>query len=129
MQEFFLIGKGKTKPFPLMVDIKGCTQVPCDVYKGLNTVVQVHFVSSKANIHTLTAIVTPQLWVILTEDIVYDFQFNVDHYYPEIPATMQLNLVDKDNEVITCFSASIRVRKGTAANSVNDCFMLRVDVN
>ncbi|XP_049305648.1 NPC intracellular cholesterol transporter 2 isoform X1 [Bactrocera dorsalis] len=137
--------KDTTKPTPLMVDIKGCTQIPCDVYKGQTTVVQVHFVSTKDNIHKLTAkcyatalgITVPyelpddvadvcqnllyeaMCPLYATEDVVYDFQFYVDQYYPEIPATIELNLVDKDNEVITCFSASIRVRKGTATNNVN----------
>ncbi|XP_011178281.2 NPC intracellular cholesterol transporter 2-like [Zeugodacus cucurbitae] len=132
--------KDKSKPFPLMVNIDGCEQIPCDVYKGRTVVMQVHFVSTKDNIHELTAkcyatalgITVPyelpddvadvchnllhqaMCPLYATEDVVYDFQFYVDHYYPEIPATIELNLVDKDNEVITCFSASIRVHKGTA---------------
>ncbi|CAD6994342.1 unnamed protein product [Ceratitis capitata] len=52
-----------------------------------------------------------------TEDVVYDFRFYVDNHYPEIPATIELNLVDEDNEVIVCFSASIRVHKGTGSGS------------
>lgn len=43
-----------------------------------------------------------------TEEVIYDFKFYFGKYYPEIPATIELNLVDKDIEVITCFTANNR---------------------
>ncbi|XP_054747912.1 mite group 2 allergen Tyr p 2-like isoform X1 [Anastrepha obliqua] len=138
--------KDTSKPMPLSVSIEGCEEPPCIVYKGQTSIIAVHFVSTKDNIRNLTAqcyattlgITVPyelpedvadvcqnllygaMCPLYATEDIVYDFQFYVDTYYPEIAVTIELNLTDADDDVIACFSTSIRVRKGTRTNVITD---------
>lgn len=47
-----------------------------------------------------------------TEDVVYQFNFFVESYYPEIPVAVEVSLQDENNESVACFICNIKVKKG-----------------
>ncbi|XP_017481443.1 PREDICTED: epididymal secretory protein E1-like [Rhagoletis zephyria] len=46
-----------------------------------------------------------------SEDVSYNFIFDVDSSYPEISVKVQLNLVDENDESVACFITDIKVQK------------------
>lgn len=47
-----------------------------------------------------------------TEDVIYQFNFFVDSYYPEISVAVEVSLLDENDESVACFICNIKVRKG-----------------
>lgn len=45
------------------------------------------------------------------QEVVYNFQFLIAKYYPEISANIEVSLVDGNQNVLTCFMCSIKVKK------------------
>lgn len=45
------------------------------------------------------------------QEVVYNFQFLVAKYYPEISANIEVSLVDENKNVLTCFMCPIKVKK------------------
>ncbi|KAM7363438.1 NPC intracellular cholesterol transporter 2-like isoform 1-T1 [Cochliomyia hominivorax] len=128
----------KGEPFPLNVDIEGCTEPPCDVVKGTTVVMYVHFVGTRDNTETLSAKVRATTFGITvpyelpdevadvcsnlmngatcpiynTEDNVYKFNFFIEAYYPEISVAVEVSLIDENEETVACFICNIKVKKG-----------------
>ncbi|XP_004536618.1 epididymal secretory protein E1 [Ceratitis capitata] len=128
----------KGQPFPLSVDIEGCETVPCNVIKGSTAIMNVHFVGTRDNTKKITGVVhATSLGITIpyplpdevadvcsnllygaecpideTEDVVYNFKFDVDSSYPEVSVKVQLDLVDELNQSVACFIADIKVQKG-----------------
>ncbi|XP_065359635.1 NPC intracellular cholesterol transporter 2-like [Calliphora vicina] len=126
------------QPFPLSVEVEGCTEPPCDVIKGTTAVMDVHFVGTKNDIRSLNAkVLATALGITVPyelpedvadvcsnlldgatcpigkdEDVVYKFNFHVDSYYPEIPVAVQVSLNDENDESVACFICDIKVKKG-----------------
>ena len=48
-----------------------------------------------------------------TEDVVYQFNFYVDSYYPEIPVTVEISINDENDDSVACFICNIKVKKGS----------------
>ncbi|KAH8243076.1 hypothetical protein KR032_004327 [Drosophila birchii] len=131
----------KDKPFPLAVNIQDCEEPPCLVYKGTTAVMEVHFLGNKNNIKSMTATTTAKVWGINApydlpeevsnvcrnllygamcpidkdEDVIYQFNFYVEPIFPEVTAEVTVTLNDEDGEVVTCFVASCKLRKGPTA--------------
>ncbi|XP_053953955.1 NPC intracellular cholesterol transporter 2-like [Anastrepha ludens] len=127
----------KGQPFPLSVDIEGCDQPPCNVVKGTTALMKVNFVGTHDNTKKITAVVHATTLGITvpyplpedvadvcsnllygascpidkSEDVVYNFKFDIDSSYPEIKVKVQLNLVDESNESVACFTADVKVQK------------------
>lgn len=45
------------------------------------------------------------------EDVTYNFQFEVTHYYPTIAVVVQLSLYDEQNRVLFCTRIPVKVDK------------------
>ncbi|XP_043064986.1 NPC intracellular cholesterol transporter 2 homolog a [Drosophila ficusphila] len=127
----------KNKPAPLGVNIKDCDQPPCVVYKGTIAEMEVHFLGNNDNIKSITAVVTAKVLgmnlpyalpeevsnvcinllygamcpIDKDEDVTYQFNFYVDPSFPEITADVTVTLNDAQNEPITCFVVSCKIRK------------------
>ncbi|XP_016990051.1 NPC intracellular cholesterol transporter 2 homolog a [Drosophila rhopaloa] len=132
----------KNKPFPLEVRIKDCDEPPCVVYKGSIAVMEVQFLGNNNNIRSITATTTAKVFgmnlpyvlpdevsnvcqnllygamcpIDKDEDVTYEFNFYVDPSFPEITADVTVTLNDAQNEPITCFVVSCRIRKGATAS-------------
>ncbi|EDW81705.1 uncharacterized protein Dwil_GK10874 [Drosophila willistoni] len=129
----------KDKPFPLSVRVENCEEPPCVVYKGSSAVMEVHFLGNKNDMRNITAKTTAKVFgmnlpyelpeevsdvcsnlmygaicpIDKNEDVTYKFNFYVEPSFPEITADVTVTLNDEQNEPITCFICSCKLRKGT----------------
>ncbi|XP_017481442.1 PREDICTED: protein NPC2 homolog [Rhagoletis zephyria] len=132
------------EPFPLSVDVEGCEEIPCTVLKGSTVVMQVHFVGNRDNTKQISAnVYATALGITVpyplateladvcsnllygancpidkTEDVVYNFNFEVDTSYPEISVKVRLNLVDENSDSVACFITDIKVRKSSGTRQL-----------
>ncbi|XP_030376220.1 uncharacterized protein LOC115625335 [Scaptodrosophila lebanonensis] len=128
----------KGKPFPLSVRVEGCEEPPCEVIKGTTAVMEVQFLGNRNDIKNIEAKVTAKVLgmnlpydlpeevsnvcsnlmfgaicpVDKNEDVTYKFNFYVEPAFPEITADVTVTLNDENNDVITCFICSCKLRKG-----------------
>uniref|UniRef100_A0A1A9X415 MD-2-related lipid-recognition domain-containing protein n=1 Tax=Glossina brevipalpis TaxID=37001 RepID=A0A1A9X415_9MUSC len=143
-------------PLPLSVNIEGCDEPPCDVFKNETAIMRIHFVSTKNNIRSLTTQVKAKVIgltvpyplpdkvadvcsnlmygaicpIYKTEDVVYQFNFFVENIFPEILVSVDISLVDDSHEPITCFTCDIKVKSRKARkerNQVNGHLLLLGD--
>ncbi|XP_017873360.1 PREDICTED: epididymal secretory protein E1 isoform X2 [Drosophila arizonae] len=131
----------KNKPAPLNVDIKDCPEPPCVVYKGQFAIMDVQFLGDKNNIASITAKVQAKVFgmnlpydlpeeisnvcinllygamcpIYKDEDVTYRFNFYVDPLFPEITADVTVTLNDADDNPISCFIVSCKLRKGPSS--------------
>lgn len=55
-----------------------------------------------------------------SQEVLYKFDFHVEDYYPEISASIQVSLVDEENnETISCFVCSIKVKRRNTSQQAN----------
>ncbi|XP_016953622.1 uncharacterized protein LOC108026922 [Drosophila biarmipes] len=132
----------KGLPVPLDVRIKDCDEPPCVVYRGSIAVMEVHFLGNNNNINSITATTTAKVLgmnqpydlpdevsdvcrnlmygaicpIDKDEDVTYQFNFYVETWFPEITADVTVKLNDAQNEPITCFVVSCKIRKGATAS-------------
>ncbi|XP_017071922.1 uncharacterized protein LOC108108384 [Drosophila eugracilis] len=132
----------KNKPFPLDVKIQDCDEPPCVVYKGGYAIMEVHFLGNQNNIKSITATTTAKVLgmnlpyalpeevsnvcinllygaicpIDKDEDVTYQFNFYVDPSFPLITADVTVTLNDAQNEPITCFVVSCKIRNGATAS-------------
>ncbi|KAH8383678.1 hypothetical protein KR009_009999 [Drosophila setifemur] len=137
------------KPFPLGVNIIDCVEPPCVVYKGTYAVMEVHFLGNNNNIWSITATTTAKVLgmnlpyalpddvsnvcinllygamcpIYKGEDVIYQFNFYIDPTFPEITADVTVTLNDHNDEPITCFVVSCKIRKGGSAKT-SDALLL-----
>ncbi|XP_058059973.1 NPC intracellular cholesterol transporter 2-like [Anopheles bellator] len=118
---------------PTSVDVAGCHSAPCDLPKGHDAKVMVDFTASR----TLSALrpevhasfgglsvpfvlpsdrqdackwlVGGQCPVSVKEDVTYELQLPVLSSYPTLSLTVELKLVDQNQDVVTCFQLDARV--------------------
>ncbi|KAL7729844.1 hypothetical protein ACLKA6_014701 [Drosophila palustris] len=128
----------KGKPFPLDVTVHDCEEPPCVVYKGQNAVMDVQFVGDRNNLSNITTKVTAKVFgmnlpydlpeevsnvcdnllygamcpIDKDEDVTYRFNFFVDPVFPEITADVTVTLTDTQDNIISCFVCSCKIRKG-----------------
>ncbi|XP_052859149.1 uncharacterized protein LOC128266583 [Drosophila gunungcola] len=136
----------KNKPLPLDVKIQDCDVPPCIVYKGTIAVMEVHFLGNNNNIKSITATTTAKVLgmnlpydlpedvsnvcrnllygamcpIDKDEDVTYQFNFYVEPAFPEITADVTVTLNDAQNEPITCFVVSCKLRKGATASQQDE---------
>uniref|UniRef100_A0A034WC65 Epididymal secretory protein E1 n=1 Tax=Bactrocera dorsalis TaxID=27457 RepID=A0A034WC65_BACDO len=125
------------RPFPLSVEIEGCTTMPCNVVKGSTAVMKVNFVGTRDNIKSINGVVHATALGLTvpyplpddvadvcrnllygascpideSEDVVYNFNFYIDPSYPEVSVKVELDLVDEDKQSVACFVTDIKVQK------------------
>ncbi|TMW47358.1 hypothetical protein DOY81_007563 [Sarcophaga bullata] len=127
------------EPFPLSVNIEGCDEPPCTVIKGTTAIMYVHILGNKDNTQTLSTKVRATALgltvpyelpdevadvcsnllydatcpIYETEDVVYQFNFYIDTYYPEIPVTVEVSINDENDEPVACFICNVKVKRGS----------------
>ncbi|ALC46468.1 Npc2c [Drosophila busckii] len=128
-----------SNPLPLMVQIDNCEQLPCDVWKSMESKIIVQFVATRNAMAKLNARV--QLTSLgmnipyeleaqrsnvcanlmygaycpldAGEDATYQLMLPVANNQPEVPTRLELTLYDAEraDQVVACFLADMRVRK------------------
>uniref|UniRef100_A0A182PSN9 MD-2-related lipid-recognition domain-containing protein n=1 Tax=Anopheles epiroticus TaxID=199890 RepID=A0A182PSN9_9DIPT len=118
---------------PSAVDVTGCQSTPCELPKGKDAAVLVDFTADRE----LTALV-PKVqasfggmtvpfelpddrkdacqWLVggmcpvsRDEDVTYELQLPVLAVYPTLSLTVELRLVDQNNQIVTCFQLQAKV--------------------
>ncbi|XP_034486368.1 uncharacterized protein LOC117790870 [Drosophila innubila] len=130
-------------PLPLMVQIDDCNELPCDLWKGLESKIAIQFVATRNSMRQLTARVhLTSLGVTIPfeldakrsdvcnnllhgaycpldagEDVTYRLMLPVASNQPEVPTRLQVTLHDaeKADQVVACFLADTRVRKPSSS--------------
>ncbi|XP_064552717.1 uncharacterized protein Npc2e [Drosophila montana] len=131
----------KNKPFPLSVAVQDCEEPPCVVYKGQFAIMDVQFLGDKNNIARITTKVTAKVFgmnlpydlpeevsnvcinllygaicpIDKDEDVTYRFNFYVEPAFPEITADVTVTLNDANDNPISCFVVTCKIRKGPSS--------------
>ncbi|KAH8388197.1 hypothetical protein KR093_000107, partial [Drosophila rubida] len=126
------------KPFPLSVVVEDCEEPPCVVYKGKYVIMDVQFLGDQNYLKNITTKVTAKVFgmnlpydlpeevsnvcdnllygamcpIYKDEDVTYRFNFYVEPAFPEITADVTVTLNDIDDNPISCFVCSCKIRKG-----------------
>lgn len=131
----------KNQPFPLEVSVADCVEPPCVVYKGQYAVMDITFLGVKNNLSNITTKTTAKVFglnlpydlpeevsnvcdnllygaicpIDKGEDVTYRFNFFVDPVFPEITADVTVSLNDAQDNPISCFVCSCKIRKGPSS--------------
>lgn len=118
---------------PFAVDVVGCKQQPCELPRGQDATVYVDFTASK-EVTKLRPVVHATVfgatvpfempgdrqnacdWLVDSrcplsegEDVRYQLALPVEKSYPAVSLTVMLELVDQDDETVTCFTVQAKV--------------------
>ncbi|XP_041764342.1 NPC intracellular cholesterol transporter 2-like [Anopheles merus] len=127
------VQKCKQGPLPVSVDVTGCRTTPCELPKGQDAAVLVDFTADRhltalvPKVHASFGGVTVPFelpddrkdgcqWLVggmcpvsQDEDVTYELRLPVLAVYPSMSLTVELQLVDQDNTVATCFQLEAKV--------------------
>ncbi|XP_055523107.1 uncharacterized protein LOC129717271 [Wyeomyia smithii] len=123
----------KAGALPFSVDIVGCTKLPCDLPRGEEVVANVDF-SPEAEVTELRPVVFATALGITVpfvlpndrqnacdwlegsqcplsagEDVRYVLRLPVEKSYPTIPVDVELQLVDQNDQFVSCFRVQAKV--------------------
>uniref|UniRef100_A0A182JEZ5 MD-2-related lipid-recognition domain-containing protein n=1 Tax=Anopheles atroparvus TaxID=41427 RepID=A0A182JEZ5_ANOAO len=123
-----------TGSLPSSVDVAGCKATPCDLPKGQDASVLVHFTagqqltSLRPLVHaslaagvTVPFVLPPDRqdacdWLVGAqcplspdEDVTYELRLPVLASYPSLSLTVELQLLDQNGAVVTCFRVPAKV--------------------
>ncbi|CAD1473096.1 unnamed protein product, partial [Heterotrigona itama] len=121
----------KSGPLPESVSITGCSSVPCNLVRGKNVEGRINF-KAVSNAKSLKPVVDAEVGIIHTpfplpeqnacrnlvngqcplqkgESATYLLKMPVEKSYPKISLTIQLSLVDENNNSQVCFRIPAKV--------------------
>ncbi|XP_039443321.1 NPC intracellular cholesterol transporter 2 homolog a-like [Culex pipiens pallens] len=118
---------------PSGVDIEGCTKVPCQLVRGQDAVAHVDFTALSEVSKLRPVVLATALGITVPfelpadrqdacewledsrcplseqEEARYELRLPVEKSYPPIGVDVQLQLVDQDGQVVSCFSVEAKV--------------------
>uniref|UniRef100_A0A182W0P8 MD-2-related lipid-recognition domain-containing protein n=1 Tax=Anopheles minimus TaxID=112268 RepID=A0A182W0P8_9DIPT len=122
--------EGRTHP--LSVEIEGCSAPPCNLVRGQDVIAHIDFTTDRA-VTSMTTVATATALGVVTnyplgsnavtcnflqgsscplsanEDVTYRLTMPILAIYPLVSLSIEINVVDQDNNSVTCFVVDAQV--------------------